>query len=396
MSMGASRDSLGASAVAELPRPSGPYGIGTLVYHWVDEDRPEMFTTARDDRRELMVQVWYPAAVDPSGPRTPYVEDARTLVDLARLIGLPDAAFADLQLVKTHARPAAPVAPDEASYPLILFSHGRCGFRQHSTVQVEELVSHGYVVATIDHPYAASGVVFPDGRLVRFDPRLLPPWPRAVRPGDDPAFADAVLPYLVRDAIFALEQLEALDRADPRRILTGRLDLDRRGMFGVSLGGMIAAEACRIDPRLQAGLIMDVFMPDDVVVAGLEQPMMWLSRPKAAMRLEGWDEAQIDDIHASVRAVFERLPGDGYIVLVPDMFHIDFSDGRRLSPLIEARGLCGAIDGDRALAILNASVLAFFDRHLRGRPAPLLDGGTAPFPEVILETRRMTAASRSR
>lgn len=395
MSMGARQGSVEASAVARLPLPSGPYGIGTLAYHWVDDDRPEIFTLVRDDRRELMVQVWYPAAVDPSAPREPYVEDARTLVDLARLIGLPDAAFAHVQLVKTHARPGAPVAPDEARYPMILFSHGRCGFRQHSTVQVEELVSHGYVVATIDHPYAASGVVFPDGRLVQFDPRLLPPWPRAVRPGDDPAFAEGVLPYLVRDATFALDQLETVDRADPREILAGRLDLDRRGMFGVSLGGMIAAEACRIDPRFQAGLSMDVFMPDDVVAAGLEQPMMWLSRPKDAMRVEGWDEAQIDDIHASMRSVFEGLPGDGYITLVPDMFHIDFSDGRLLSPQIEARGLCGAIDGDRALAILNAYVLAFFDRHLRGRPAPLLDGRTAPFPEVILETRRMTSVSRS-
>ena len=345
MSMGARQGSVEASAVARLPLPSGPYGIGTLAYHWVDDDRPEIFTLVRDDRRELMVQVWYPAAVDPSAPREPYVEDARTLVDLARLIGLPDAAFAHVQLVKTHARPGAPVAPDEAqiSDDPVLAWPLRVPAAQHGA-------GRGTGFARLRRgddrpPVCRLGVIFPDGRLVQFDPRLLPPWPRAVRPGDDPAFAEGVLPYLVRDATFALDQLETVDRADPREILAGRLDLDRRGMFGVSLGGMIAAEACRIDPQFQAGLSMDVFMPDDVVAAGLEQPMMWLSRPKDAMRVEGWDEAQIDDIHASMRSVFEGLPGDGYITLVPDMFHIDFSDGRLLSPQIEARGLCGASTG---------------------------------------------------
>jgi hypothetical protein len=52
-----------------FPRPSGPYGIGTLTYNWVDAARPEAFTADRGDHRELMVQVWYPAQANPSAPR---------------------------------------------------------------------------------------------------------------------------------------------------------------------------------------------------------------------------------------------------------------------------------------------------------------------------------------
>ena len=33
----------------------------------------------QDDCREVMVQVWYPAADDPTVKRAPYVDDARTL-----------------------------------------------------------------------------------------------------------------------------------------------------------------------------------------------------------------------------------------------------------------------------------------------------------------------------
>src|SRR5215211_5509280 len=38
--------------VFRFPHPGGPYEIGTLTYHWVDADRPEVFTADPDDRRE--------------------------------------------------------------------------------------------------------------------------------------------------------------------------------------------------------------------------------------------------------------------------------------------------------------------------------------------------------
>jgi len=72
--------------VFHFPHPTGPYGIGTLTYHWVDADRGEVFTADPHDRRELMVQIWYPAKKDPSAPRAPWVQDADAVAPaLARL-----------------------------------------------------------------------------------------------------------------------------------------------------------------------------------------------------------------------------------------------------------------------------------------------------------------------
>jgi len=45
------------SPVFRFPRPSGPYAIGRLTYHWVDAARPEVFTADTNDHRELMVQM---------------------------------------------------------------------------------------------------------------------------------------------------------------------------------------------------------------------------------------------------------------------------------------------------------------------------------------------------
>jgi hypothetical protein len=51
-------------------------------------------------------------------------------------------------------------------------------------------------------------------------------------------------------------------------------------------------------------------------------------------------------------------------------------------------GLLGPIDAHRVHRIVNAYTLAFFDRHLKGKPAPLLDGPAAQYPEMHFDTRR--------
>lgn len=51
-------------------------------------------------------------------------------------------------------------------------------------------------------------------------------------------------------------------------------------------------------------------------------------------------------------------------------------------------GFSGPMGSRRAHEIINAYTLAFFDRHLKGRAAALLDGPAEQYPDVIFETRR--------
>lgn len=48
--------------VFSFEEPTGPHRVGTKVYHWVDYQRNEPYSKNPTDRRELMVQIWYPAA----------------------------------------------------------------------------------------------------------------------------------------------------------------------------------------------------------------------------------------------------------------------------------------------------------------------------------------------
>ena len=89
-----------------------------------------------------------------------------------------------------------------------------------------------------------------------------------------------------------------------------------------------------------------------------------------------------------MRAVYESLPGAGYFVQVPGMFHSNFTDIPNWSPWSTQMRLTGPIDGQRAHDIVNAWSLAFFDRHLSDPTAGPLDVPTARYPEVHFESRR--------
>jgi predicted dienelactone hydrolase len=394
--------------VFRFPTPTGPYAIGTLTYHWVDTTRSEAFAADPRSRRELMVQIWYPAQAQATGPRAAYLPDASAVMTaFAHFQDRPAFIFGHLKYVMTHAIASAPAASDLPAFPVLIFLEGASGFRQMNTYQVEQLASRGYIVVAIDQPGAAAAVVFPDGHQVagldrtQFQAAVRPSYlpPASGTPRDEtpipPGLArqgGSLIAYLAQDVIFTLDQLESLNRADPNAILTGKLNLQRVGVFGISLGGIVAGEACQREPRIRGCLVMDAAMSTDVVRAGLRQPSMWITRDAASMRLErqsagGWPEVEIQAHQTSMRAVYERLSGAGYFVRVPGMFHGNFTDIAIWTPMASLLGAAGPIDRWRAHDIVNAYTLAFFDRHVYGRPAKLLEGPAGEYPDAVFESR---------
>ncbi len=91
-------------------------------------------------------------------------------------------------------------------------------------------------------------------------------------------------------------------------------------------------------------------------------------------------------LFVSMKAAYAALPGDGYYIDMPTMFHINFTDAPYWSPILSQVGMTGPIDGQRGFDIVNAYSVAFFDKELRGKPSPLLEGQT--FPEAHIDIRR--------
>lgn len=136
------------------------------------EARSASFTADPHDRRTVVVQLWYPAQKSPAGTRrAQYLgrteHEARTVSDaLAREVGLPGFLVDGVPRAHTRSVFNAPVAGGGGRFPVVLFSPGSGGVRTQNTAWAEELASHGYLVAALDHPYDSAAVVLTDGRTI--------------------------------------------------------------------------------------------------------------------------------------------------------------------------------------------------------------------------------------
>lgn len=387
--------------IFHFPKPTGPYAIGTLTYHWVDNSRPEIFTADPNDHRELMAQIWYPVSANAKGRRAAYIQHADIWAkDTAHVLGVPAFLFDHFKYITTNAIEAAPIAGDTPYYPVLIYQTGINGFRSVSNFQVEELVSHGYIVVGLDQPGVAASVTYPDGKHITGLPKAdIQPfidqaiWPNAKAPVlGGMTLPDGISPYFGQDASFALDQLAIINKSDTNKILTNHIDMNRVGGFGVSLGGMNTAEACAKEIRFKACLIMDVNIPQKIVQTGLKQPTMFITRDAATIRLErsrtgGWEENYIASTLGTMQAVYNNLPGDGYYVEIPTIFHPNFTDLPYWILPATQLGISGPIGTQHGFDIVNAYSLAFFNKELKGQTSSLLNGSAKRFPEVNLKSR---------
>lgn len=358
-----------------VPRPlppTGPYDVGTAVYHLTDSSRDEFYTDNPTDKRELMVQVWYPAQPPLPGTKpVRYLEDVEVAGPaIAHRLKLPSFLLDHLNLAYSQSFPEAAIMNEAGAYPVIIFSHGLNGFRNQNTTLVQELASYGYVVAAIDHTYANAFTVFPDGRVTFYEPAIFSDEPLA-----PPRNSNTLVGVWAQDIAFVLDQM-ADWQSESGNQFNGRLDLAHIGVFGHSTGGGAAAEFCLTDARCTAGLGLDAWVEpiSDVVLDGLSQPFMLI-------QADHWESASGDRNSARARAIYEAGQTDSYLLIVTGAAHYDFTDLPLFSPLTPQLGLSSDIPSRTMATMLNEYARAFFNLYLKGERSELL-GGTAVYPEI--------------
>jgi len=356
-------------------KPTGPYGVGTRDYYWVDATRPELFTKDSSDKRHVAVQIWYPADVSLGATPARYVRNPDEFTNPAE--------FKPVLHVVTNSVLDAPVAKAEGKYPVLLYNHGGGWNRFSATFSVEQLASHGYIVVSVEHPGFSKISTFPDGYRFAGDTLLFKPTGKMK---DDAAaswawLGDVVFIAWMKDATFALDKIEELNR-DAASPFAGRLDLDRIGALGWSFGGAAAIELSRSDRRIKAAVDHDGQLFGAVRDIGTGRPFMLLhntSHPLAGVKPEDvavMKEA-VDQVRGWDRTVKEKSTNDWYDIEIAGTNHGSFSD-----LMLFFRSAPNQIDPRRAHEIINAYTISFFDQYLRGKPSPLLAAPSPAFPEV--------------
>jgi len=343
-----------------LPEPTGPYAVGTVTQYWVDEARHQ---------RPLLVQFWYPASRDLPARAAPYMHHAELL---GHAFGVPGWLLRHLNFLPTQSGSGAPLASDQQTYPLLLFSHGLGGVRTQNTFQCQELASHGYIVAAVDHTDYAAYVLFPDGKMSHFTPQHLGMTPDMMaRINHDPAVftayfqaIEAALPVLAGDQSFVLDQLTKLD---PQDMFARRVDLDRVGAWGHSLGGTTALYLASTEPRCKAAMSLDGPAFGPIQQRGTSRPICCMGSTNTVRFTDPHMQALSQDmIHGTLDRTFAASSGDRYRMELAQSGHFNFSDAPLLVPrtLGLGRTVLGPI-GTHGLPIINAYALAFVNADLQ-------------------------------
>lgn len=349
--------------VFQLPKPTGSFEVGMSSRHLLEESRTNAALPERVGK-ELMIQIWYPAEInDDIQPiryqSFPYAEWAGTM---EFLFSTPRFFFDYLKYGRTNSIQDIAVSNQQDRYPILLFSHGFGSTRMQSFSQMEELASHGYIVVSVDHMIDAAFTQFPDGREV-------------LSKADAYSYSFTIedernVRARSEDMTFVLDQLTVLNEWDPEGLFTGKLDMERIGIFGHSYGGSTAAQSLLNDARILAGVNIDGPLHEPVASKGLDRPFMfilnkdYLDLDDEEIKYTSITPEQFRQYHSQIKKLAdyhfrEGIRADTYQLIFNAGDHYSFSDFPFLSPLLSK-----GIDIEEFHQVMNRYIVAYFNHYV--------------------------------
>lgn len=385
--------------IFSLPAPSGKYKVGTRWLALTDSSRAEDLSPNPNEKRVVVVRLWFPAD-SVAGDPDEYIEGA-VASGVAKALHLPGFALSHLPLVESHSYRRAWLPDGKERLPLLLFSHGYAiGTESQNTVQMEELASHGFVVASIDHPYETGAIVMPNGKVILANPPFAVSMDSAtvakyaatlarVQQAKDTASMRESLgavyaqmaplsTAIVRwtdDTRFVLNQLSAMSapQAGADTLFPGRLESSRVGVFGMSFGGATAASFCIDDARCIVGINMDGLDFGSGATQPMRRPFIWMS-----------SQGNVN-VH---RLFYERAESPVSLIKVAGAEHLDYTDLAYFAPKLAVRAkMLGGIETGRMQAIMNAVIVPYFRQALQHGAGIDTTQLKASYPEVTILSR---------
>lgn len=366
-----------------IPSPTGPYATGTAIYHLTDSGRADFVSGQKGTYTEMMIQAWYPAEPSATLKKAPYITDTRILDEMIKekFEGQDPALISSLQFVKTDALLNAALVRGKKRFPLLIASPGLGSPRFTLTAFAQQLASYGYIVIAIDHPYCFT--LLPDGRVQTMD--------QLKDYQDDDAGNARLAGSRARDASFLLTILEE-HKIPSLENIAARIDKNKVGIFGHSMGGAVALEACQADQRFKAAIDLDGIPFGKVVTEGFNCPTLVFAsqmkytdeelakrgRTKEQMAARGKQRAD------TWAPLFRKAKDAKYWVKVSGTNHVHFSDYPFIMPGLYLQFGGQAIDATRGFQLITAYMRAFFDQYLSGKKSSLLKGPSSLYPEVSI------------
>ncbi|WP_156033169.1 hypothetical protein [Sediminibacter sp. Hel_I_10] len=365
--------------VFSLPTPTGKYKIGSDYMH-LKTDRAEQITENTDDKRELMIKVWYPANIKDED-KEPYLNDGDR-IGFAEKYGLPKSTFNYLNYVETHTYRSPKVANQK--FPVLIFSHGSYSKASGYYAIIEEIVSHGYIVLNINHTYESTGTLFPDGTIKlyskEYDEKYVSTqemaelaWKsqqdfnNAKTESEKFTVSQNILKNYIaseitkrwsKDITSVIDTLKTWNKSS---FLANHLDTNKIGVFGHSQGASAIGQSLLEDDRIIAGLNLDGVQWGNMIDSTLNKPFLYMSSEWVPPHPNFNKYAFRNGSSAAFYKAKINNSGHASFMDIPLMVNLQLIN--------EA----GTINPNRAYMITTDAILQFFDMYLLNKPTNLMD-----------------------
>ena len=319
------------SDTIQLIKPNGKYSVGTSVYEWTDTSREMEIRADFRQKRVIVTQLWFPTTVDSTIKNAPY-----------------SALSKDYQKTLTHSFLRAAIAEEIDKAPLIIIVPGRGTERFLYTTIAEELASQGFVVASVDMPEIGY-VIYQDGYTIYPSQKFKTP--KGMMSGPYKlvdTFFEKPTEIGYQDLMFVVENITELNAY----AFENKLDLNKMGVFGHSLGGRIAGEFTARNKKVRALSTMEGIPPRDVRYEGK------IDVPSLMLCSSGTLKYAIDNYNSFI----DNRKNIVYLTELVDFGHNSLTD----NPYIYPKSFGYGIDSKKALEISRTLLTEFFKENLLG------------------------------
>lgn len=277
------------------------------------------------------------------------------------------------------------IIDSDLSFPVIVFSPGFGVDRDMTIFAVQSLIKAGYIIVTVGHIFDTVFTVFPNGD-VKYQAK-------EIEDIDDCDYAAwrNFLKIRKDDIISVLDELSKINLECT--LLKGKLDLNRIGVMGHSLGGAAVLEAAVIDKRIKAGVLLDgafgdidfdkkiennekldtpfvSFRQEHSSYEGMKNNLINIFKKQFDENSEEFtskiNEAEVISKNYTIgqKNLFTFLSGYKSFIKLKNATHMTFTD---FPVLLNKKIENGSLYIDRAYEIINEVNLKFFNEFLLGK-----------------------------
>lgn len=220
--------------------------FGRIIRVLTDESRNNIY---QDGFRKIIISIFYSTKINRENKFSKYIDlyhpKEDILIEKFKMFGIDDDY---VRQITSKVIPNAPFS-SEIKHPVVIFSPGFGIERDMTTLTIDSLLEAGYIVVTVGHVFDSMFTIFPDGTVneQHKDVGLI----------DKTDFKGYQKFITIRsdDISFVINELTKLNQHD--EIFKNKLDMNKLGVMGHSLGGTTVLEAAYQDKRIKAGILLD-------------------------------------------------------------------------------------------------------------------------------------------